>query len=227
MRDPWLFDEIIRRLRESLDGLFSVKCRLGFDDEKPFDACVESVLRNRVDFLTVHGRTVKQMYRGEVDYESMKKAVRRLDCPVFANGNLTSAPKALEILARTGCAGAMIGRSAIRNPWIFRQIRELSAGLPPFEPTLGDVRDYIARLYRAKVRPGVEPRFLVAHLKRYLVFVGEGVDPAGAFLHDIRRVRDENDLFRVCDTHLLADGRGEQPFASEPFSGVTARPNCE
>jgi len=180
-----------------------------------------------VDFLTIHGRTVKQMYRGEVDYESMEKAVKRLDCPVFANGNLTSAPKALEILAQTGCAGAMIGRSAIRNPWIFRQIRELSAGRTPYVPTLGNVRHYIESLYRAKVRPGVESRFLVAHLKRYLIFVAEGVDPVGAFLHEVRRVRDEKDLFRVCDAHLLANGNEEKPFSSEPFSGVTARPNCE
>lgn len=227
LRDTVLVDEIIGRLRESLSGLFSVKCRLGFEDAEPFMECVESVRRHRVDFLTIHGRTVRQMYRGEVDYERMKNAVQVLKCPVFANGNLTSAPRALEILAETGCRGAMIGRSAIRNPWIFRQIRELSRGLPPFEPCLSDVRDYIEQLYRAKIRPGVEPRFTVAHLKRYLIFVGEGVDADGAFLHAIRRVRDEKDLFTVCDEHLLLEGRGELQFASEPFPGLTARPNQE
>lgn len=227
LRDPGEVDRIIARLRERVRGLFSVKCRLGFEDASPFFDCVESVRRHGVDFLTVHGRTVRQLYRGGVDYGLIREAARRLDCPVFANGNLTSARRALEVLSETGCAGAMIGRAAIRNPWIFRQIRERSVGREPFAPSLLDVRAYIETLYRAKDRPEVASRHLVAHLKRYLVFVGEGVDAEGRFLHDVRRVRDGDELFRVCDRHLVEDGAGHRPFADEPFAGVVARPNRE
>ena len=227
MRDSALVDEIIAAMRERVTGSFSVKCRLGFADDSPFDACVESVARHNVDFLTIHGRTVKQMYRGEVDYQSMKRAVERLDCPVFANGNLTSAAVAVQVLQDTGCQGAMIGRGAIRNPWIFRQIREKSLGREVFRPTLLDVRQYIERLNQAKFNPSVGDRYRIAHLKRYLIFIGEGVDPEGQFLFDVRRVKDESDLFRVCDQYLVDGGNGAKPFADEPFPGVTARPNQE
>jgi hypothetical protein len=62
-------------------------------------------------------------------------------------------------------------------------------------------------------------------MKKYLNFVGQSVDAAGAFLHDIRRAEDERELFLRCDRHLLADPTRE--FAPEPYPGVIARPNCE
>jgi tRNA-dihydrouridine synthase B len=62
-------------------------------------------------------------------------------------------------------------------------------------------------------------------MKKYLNFVGQGVDPAGAFLHDIRRAQTEAELFAVCDRHLLVDPA--RRFAHEPYPGVVARPNRE
>ena len=91
--------------------------------------------------------------------------------------------------------------------------------------TLADVRDYVERLYRATRAPGVPEGAHVNKMKKYLNFVGQGVDPAGAFLHDMRRAGTEADLFHVCDRHLLA-GPGKL-FAPEPYPGVIARPNCE
>ena len=62
-------------------------------------------------------------------------------------------------------------------------------------------------------------------MKKYLNFVGQGVDPDGRFLHDMRRAMTERELFAVCDRHLLAEPA--RPFADEPYAGVIARPNCE
>ena len=84
-----------------------------------------------VDLLTVHGRTVKDSYRGNVRYELIGRAVERVPCPVLANGNVLSAGLAQAVLGSTRAAGVMIGRHAIRNPWIFRQCRELAAGQTP------------------------------------------------------------------------------------------------
>ena len=62
-------------------------------------------------------------------------------------------------------------------------------------------------------------------MKKYLNFVGQSVDAAGAFLHDMRRAETEAGLFAVCDRHLLAEPY--RAFAPEPYPGVIARPNCE
>ena len=180
---------------------------------------------HRVDLLSVHGRTVKEMYRSEVHYDFIAHAASRVVCPVLANGNVTSASRAAAILGETRAAGVMIGRHAIRNPWIFRQCREQFSGQPVTRVTLADVRDYIDRLYRATQSPGIPELYHVNKMTKYLNFVGQSVDPAGAFLHDMRRAQSEAELFALCDRHLLAEPSRE--FSPEPYAGVIARPNCE
>jgi hypothetical protein len=87
------------------------------------------------------------------------------------------------------------------------------------------VREYVDRLYRSTRDPAIPERAHVNKMKKYLNFVGQGVDPQGAFLRDMRRAESEAGLFEVCDRHLLARPDGE--FAPEPYPGVIARPNCE
>ncbi len=225
LRDPERIGEILGCLRATVPGLFTVKMRIGFEDTQPLDRVLDLVNEHRVDLLSVHGRTVKEMYRSEVRYEFIAHAVTRAQCPVLANGNVTSAPKAATVLARTRAAGVMIGRHAIRNPWIFRQCREHFAGLPVAAITLADVREYIERLYRATQVEGLAEGLHVNKMKKYLNFVGQGVDSEGAFLHDMRRAESESQLFAICDRHLLV--HPEREFAPEPYPGVIARPNCE
>ena len=200
--------------------------RTGFDTEENFPALLDCLAESGIDFATVHARTVADLYRGPVRYPLIRLAARRLPCPVFANGNITSARRALEILEETGAAGLMIGRAAIRNPWIFRQIRESLAGKPVYQPTLGDVATYIRALWQAKDNPGIPERSRVSLLKRYLVFVGEGVDPQGAFLHRVRRVESCAELDAVL-SDCLEGANASRPFADEPFPGIVARPSRE
>ena len=225
LREPQKVDEILAALRAAVPGLFTVKMRIGFEDTRHFEAILESVNRHAVDLLTVHGRTVKEMYRSEVHYDWIAHAVRRVRCPVLANGNVTSANRAAGVVAETKAAGVMIGRHAIRNPWIFRQCRQRFAGGAADRITLSDVRSYIERLFRATATPEIPERAHVNKMKKYLNFVGQSVDPAGAFLHDMRRAESADELFVICDRHLLA--QPDREFSPEPYAGVIARPNCE
>jgi nifR3 family TIM-barrel protein len=225
LRDPAKIDELIGALRDAVPGRFTVKTRIGFDSTAHFEQVLGLINKHGVDLLSVHGRTVKEGYRSDVHYDFIATAARTVRCPVLANGNVTSADKAVAVLKETGAAGVMVGRHAIRNPWIFRQIRERLAGTVVFAPTLADAREYIARLYRETQTPGIPEAAHVAKMKKYLNFVGQSVDAEGRFLHDMRRAMTEADLFAVCDRHLLAEpGR---PFAIEPYPGLIARPNCE
>jgi tRNA-dihydrouridine synthase len=227
LRDPPAVDRLLGALRAAIPGLFTVKMRLGFADLDNLDAILASVRRHAVDLLTVHGRTVRDMYRGAVRYDAIRHARASVPCPVIANGNVSSAARARAILAETGCAGVMIGRGAIRNPWIFQQCRAAFAGGAPFQPTLGDVRGYIDELWDAMDRPGLPDRNRLNRMKKFLCFVGQGVDAEGAFLHVIRRATEAAAFFAICDAHLCAQGRAALPFADEPYPGVVARPNHE
>lgn len=225
LREPERVGEILRTLRAAIPGLFTVKMRIGFEDTRHFERLIELVNEHQVDLLSIHGRTVKEMYRSEVHYDWIARAVAQARCPVLANGNVTSAQKAATVVQETRSAGVMIGRHAIRNPWIFRQCREVFASQSVTAVSLADVRDYVERLYRATQAPEIPEQAHVNKMKKYLNFVGQSVDADGAFLHAMRRTQSEAELFRVCDQHLLADPT--RAFSPEPYAGVIARPNCE
>jgi tRNA-dihydrouridine synthase len=108
----------------------------------------------------------------------------------------------------------MIGRGAIRNPWLFHQIRQHHRGEPPFVPRGHDVLDYVRRLYEAVCSPDVREAAQVQKMKKYMNYLGVGVDPNGRFLHQIRRVSTEAEFFRVCAEFLDHDG----PMPLEPFA---------
>src|SRR5438552_1117876 len=122
LREPERVDAILGALREAIRIKFTVKTRVGFDSPAVFDELLPIFAKHSLDLLTVHGRTVREMYRTEVHYDLIATAVAAMPCPVLANGNVYSAENAAAVLRQTGARGLMIGRGAIRNPWLFEQI---------------------------------------------------------------------------------------------------------
>jgi tRNA-dihydrouridine synthase B len=214
LREPVRVDAILGALREAVSIKFTVKTRLGFDSTAVFDQLLPIFAKHSLDLLTVHGRTVHEMYRSEVHYEFIHKAVHALPCPVLANGNVYSAEKARQVLEQTGARGLMIGRGAIRNPWIFHQIRQQQAGTTLFVPTGQDVLKYIRALFEAVRLPEFKELPHVQKMKKYMNYLALGVEPTGQFLHQIRRVTTEADFMRICESFLDHD----QPMPLEPFS---------
>lgn len=225
LRDIPALDRILGALRESIDGIFTIKMRIGFDHTNDFENLLSCVKRNNVDLLSLHGRTVKELYRSEVHYEFIERAVEVLDCPVLANGNITSYDKATSVLKSTKARGVMIGRSAIRNPWIFRQLNELRSQKQIFSPTLQDARTYVQDLYLALEAPDVPEFQRLSLMKKFLNFLGQSIDPEGKFLHAMRRTQSLTELFHICDHFCLKEPSVE--FSLEPYPNVIARPNCE
>ncbi len=216
LREPQRVDAILGALREAVAIPFTVKTRLGFDSPAVFDELLPIFARHSLDLLTVHARTVLEMYRSEVHYDYIARAVAAMPCPVMANGNVHSAAKAAEVLRLTGARGLMIGRGAIRNPWLFTQIRQHQRGEPLFVPRGRDVLGYIRALYDAVCTPGVRESAQVQKMKKYLNFVGLGVDAEGKFLHQIRRVSTREEFFRACEEFLDHD----RAMPLEPFQLV-------
>lgn len=225
LREPDKIDRILGELRSAVDGLLTVKMRVGFEDTTNFDQILRLIDKHQIDLLSLHGRTVKEMYHGAVNYNLIAQAVQQLSCPVLANGNISSAATALTVLAQTKAAGIMIGRGAIRNPWIFQQVRQALAGEPILVVTLADVRAYINRLHHMQITQEIPERGRVSNLKMYLNYIGQGVDAAGVFLYDMRRAQTETELLGVCDRDLLSNPQAA--FAVEPYSGLFARPQSE
>lgn len=104
----------------------TVKTRLGWDDNTlNIEEVAERLQDAGIKALTIHGRTRCQMYKGEADWRLIARVKNnpRINIPIFGNGDINSAEKAIEYKNRYGVDGIMIGRAAINHPWIFREIK--------------------------------------------------------------------------------------------------------
>lgn len=200
LREPEKIDAILGALREAVAIPFTVKTRIGFDSPGVFETLLCLFQKHAVDLVTVHGRTVTQMYQPGVRYDLIALASRELRCPVLANGNVYGPNQALALLAETGARGLMIGRGAIRNPWLFDQIREVRRGEPPSLPIGRAVLEYIHELWDAQSASDAPEHLQVQRMKKFMNFIGEGVRQN--FLFEIRRVHTRRDFFAVCTAYL-------------------------
>ena len=132
--------ELTKAIVDSTSLPVTVKTRLGWDDKSIHIEDVAERLQDvGIKALSIHGRTRKQMYKGEADWTQIGniKNNPRIHIPIFGNGDINSPEKAVEYRNRYGVDGIMIGRASIGNPWIFKQIKaymENGEIIPP--PTL-------------------------------------------------------------------------------------------
>lgn len=219
LREPEKVDLILAELRQAVnDRPFTVKMRLGFDNTDTFYEILDLINRHNIDLLSLHGRTVKEMYRGTVKYDLIAEAVKRVNCPVLANGNIHSATTALEVLSQTGAAGVMVGRWAIGNPWIFKQIRQALLKQPITPVSLSEVYGYIERLWQNPNGANFPMQSRIGYIKMFLNYIALSVDPEGHFLRSMRQTQTEVELFKLCERFLLSDIT--KTLALSPYSGV-------
>jgi len=122
--------ELTKIIVESTSLPVTVKTRLGWDDDTiRIEEVAEKLQDVGIKALSIHGRTRKQMYKGEADWTRIGNIKKnpRVHIPIFGNGDIDSPQKAVEYKEKYGVDGIMIGRASIGNPWIFREIKHYVA----------------------------------------------------------------------------------------------------
>jgi len=144
MGDPGLARRIIAAVRRQVRIPVTVKFRIGLDEARANYLELGRICEGEgVAAVAMHARTARQMFSGRSDWSRIRELKETLSIPVSGNGDIETAADALRIREATGCDGVMIGRAAIKNPWIFRQIVAVQAGRPVLEPTLEERRQLI------------------------------------------------------------------------------------
>jgi len=195
-------DELLTALRDAIDTRLTVKTRIGYDSADEFPALLDLFTRHAIDGLTIHARTVQERYQTPVHPDCVRLAVQRMACPVIANGNIVDAATARAYQEQTGAHGLMVGRGAIRNPWIFQQLEAAWQSQPIPQPSHRDLLAYILDLYEesASACENFHPPSHVQAMKRTLAYISHGL--AGTFEHDIRRATTPEDFFAICHRYL-------------------------
>ena len=132
MRDPGLVHDIVKAVASAAEKPVTVKIRKGFDTANAVEVAL-AAQEGGAAAVCVHGRTREQYYSGTVDRHIIKDVKEALSIPVIASGDVTDAAGGMSMLAETGCDMVMIGRGALGNPWIFRELDAAYKGLeiPP------------------------------------------------------------------------------------------------
>jgi tRNA-dihydrouridine synthase B len=133
LKNPELASEIISAVANSVKIPTSVKMRLGISDDSNLESFAKMVEDSGAQLLTIHGRTAKQAYSGVADFAPIYRVKKILKIPVLGNGDIDSAEKFFAQLKNLD--GLMIGRAAVANPWIFREIENRLAGKISKTPT--------------------------------------------------------------------------------------------
>lgn len=141
-------EKILRDVRAALSIPLTVKIRAGYYDSH-INAVETALLAEScgVEHIAVHGRTKEQGYKGLANWDLVRQVKQAVSIPVSGSGDVTDVAGAFEKWRETLCDAILIGRGAMANPWIFRQIDEVNRGLTPYEPTLDDKRELLLEYF--------------------------------------------------------------------------------
>jgi len=132
MREPEHAADIVRAMARSVKTPVTVKMRAGWNDR---DVNAPALARMMEDAgaaaVAVHGRTAAQSYSGTSDWELIARVAEGVSIPVFGSGDCVEPGQLVDRLRGTRVAGVLVGRGALRNPWIFAQATDIAAGFAP------------------------------------------------------------------------------------------------
>lgn len=212
MRDPALAERIVRAVRDAVKIPVTVKIRLGWDDaHRNAPEVARAAESGGADAVFVHGRTRTQFYAGTADYRGIGEVVRAVSLPVIGNGDVRDAEGGARLLRESGCAGIMVGRGAVGNPFLFRTLAALLSGQPlPPPPTAAEKYAVAKRqLTLAAKEKGESVAVLEArkHLGEYL----RGIRGGSAARAEIFRAESAGEMLRILAAALsvLPDPDGE------------------
>ena len=190
LRDFKKIAEILPAIRKVCRVPFTVKTRAGWQPgEGEVLDLVPILIDSGVDAVTLHARYAVQRFGGRADWDLIARLAERFPGPVIGNGDVMKPEDAAAMMEYTGCAGVMIGRGALGNPWIFSQALALLEGRPAVGPDL-DQRFLVAESHARMLKDHVGEKAATYMLRSVLMWYTKGLPDSATFRRSINQESD-------------------------------------
>jgi len=223
MRQTERLESVVRQVREAVSVPVTVKIRAGWDQDSVNAVEVARLVEQAgASALAVHGRTRVQLYNGSADWELVERVAAAVDIPVLGSGDVMEAGTAVERLGIPGVSGLLIGRAALDNPWIFRQVGDLEAGRLPFAPGPAD-KVAALELFRDLLRETLPDQAFMGRYRGMACRAVKGLPDAAAARRRMGSAASVEEVTQLLGEFLAgADDRTEaqQEPVAEPAMGA-------
>ncbi len=211
LKNPKLAGKIVSAAVKASSVPVSVKIRIGWDKDSICSADFAKRLEDcGASLITVHGRTREQMYMPGVNIDAIADVKRAVKIPVIANGDIASAEDARTMLSRTGCDGIMVGRAALGNPFIFRELKAFLSGENlPTAPTFEERMENLKTLCELEIKNKGE-RLSMLELRRHLPFFFKGMRGAAEIRRQSCCVENKEQLFSIIEKALYIQNQNRE-----------------
>lgn len=190
MRQPERVGAIVAAMAKRLKKPVTVKIRKGFDNDHINAVEIAKIAEAAgAAAIAVHGRTARQYYSGQADWDIIRQVKAAVKIPVIGNGDIFSGQAAVQMLEQTGCDGLMVARGAEGNPWIFAEIISALAGQPYQAPTLAERKAMIFEHLQLALDQKGEFAAM-QEMKKHLLWYTKGLAGAAALRRELMEMKD-------------------------------------
>ncbi len=204
LRDPNKVYEITKAVVEATPLPVTVKIRIGWD-ENNINAVENAKMIEKAGAcaIAVHGRTRAQMYSGHANLDVIKDVVEAVNIPVVGNGDIVDGPSALHMLEYTGCKAIMIGRGALGNPWIFKEINAYFAGKEFKRPSKEEIYNMIVDQYERLLKLKGE-RLALLEMRSHVGWYLKGMQGSAQIKNKANQALSFEEVKKILKEYLLA-----------------------
>ena len=210
LREPATAEQIFAAVVRAVKRIpVTVKMRLGFSDGSGEEAArIARIAQDcGVSAVAVHGRTREQGYTGSADYEAIRRVKESVKIPVIGNGDVVDGESALRLRRVSGCDGVMLGRGALGNPWLYREVEAALAGAPPPPPPdLAERKRVVMRHIELQVQYDARP---VGPLRRVISWYFHDFPGVSEFRDKIHRAQTVEEMRALVEA--FGRRRGSDP----------------
>jgi len=199
LKEPAIIKQILSLITNNLHVPVSAKIRLGWDDVSLNYLSISRLLEDYgCAMISVHGRTKKQGYQGKANWDAIAEIKQNIKIPVLANGDVNSLADIQNIINLTQCDGVMIGRAALRNPWIFSGLDQDQVTLKQRLDLLSDHLDLMVDFY------GLESGLILfrKYIKFYLDISNLGKELRFEIYNHKEPIKLKSSLFTIVNSQI-------------------------